>query len=259
MTMKRRGALMVALGLALTSGLFGFAATPAQALSITGTYTDTAFGTPGTETNVIGGLQTGLVGAIGAPLVLGFPNVAAGLGTNYWSTATAGITADPIGTRIDNASGLTLSFASNFFPTGTTSNGPPGGTNNPANLGGYLAVHWTATFFNPGNVTFTLNADDHAFLYIDGVLFLDDGGVKAVSDTQAPPKVFSLAGSHTLDLFFADVQTIQSGILFSCAGCEDGPAGTIPEPATLALFGTTLVGLGAVLRRRLKGGKDTAA
>jgi hypothetical protein len=251
MTMKRRGALIVALGLALTGGLFGFAVNPAQALSISGTYTDIAFGTPGTETNVIGGLQTGLVGAIGAPLVGGFPNVAAGLGTNYWSTATPGVTADAIGTRVDNASGLTLpaGFATNFFPSGQSANGPGAG---------YLAVHWTATFSSPAPVTFNLAADDHAFLYIDGVLFLDDGGVKAVTDPQAGSKVFAGAGNHTLDLFFADVQTIQSGIIFSCDGCADPVGSEVPEPATLVLFGTTLVGLGSVVRRRMKATKQAA-
>jgi len=79
----------------------------------------------------------------------------------------------------------------------------------------------------------------------------------AITDTQAAPKVFNVAGNHTLELFFADVQTIQSALTFSCAGCED-PTSTVPEPATLALFGTTLVGLGVVIRRHLKDGNKGA-
>jgi hypothetical protein len=166
-TLKRRGAVMIGLGLALIGGLLGIAVTPAQALSISGTYTDIAFGSAGTGGAILG-LQPGLVGS---SLVNGFPTGI--LGNNFWSVAQgSGISPDAFGTRVVTTA-------------------------------------------------------------------------------------FSVAGNHTLDLFFADVHVKQSGITFSCDGCVDSTS-TAPEPATLVLFGTTLVALGAVIRRHLKGGKKVA-
>src|SRR5260370_1937328 len=95
MTLTRRGAIMVGLGLVLTVGLLGFAVTPAQALSISGTYTDIAFGSAGTGGPVLG-LQTGLVGS---SLVNGFPTAI----NNFWSVAHgSGISPAGFGPTIDN-------------------------------------------------------------------------------------------------------------------------------------------------------------
>ena len=252
MTLKRRGALMIGLGLVLTVGLLGFAVTPAQALSISGTYTDIAFGSAGTGGAIVDTVQPGLVGAPGSSLVNGFPSTGS-LGNNFWSVAQGtGISPDVgFGTRVDNASGLTLNFPTNFFASGQTDDATK-----------YLAVHWTAAFSNTTTVNFSLAADDHAFLYVDGKLVLDDGGIKRIINGLATT-AFSVTGNHTLDLFFADVQVSQSGITFSCDGCVDSTSTapdptTAPEPTTLVLFGTSLVGLGAVIRRQLKGGKKAA-
>jgi hypothetical protein len=98
---------------------------------------------------------------------------------------------------VDNAAGLTLSFPANFFATGQANDATQ-----------YLAVHWTAAFSNAAPVTFSLSADDHAFLFIDGVLVQDVGGVKGIGAPIVTP--YALTGNHTLDLFFADVHTVQS-------------------------------------------------
>lgn len=102
MTLKRRGATNVALGLVLAAGFFGFMATRAHALSISDTYTDIAFGSAGTGGQVVG-LQPGLAGP---NLVNGFPTGT--LGNNFGPVSQgSGISADGVGTRVDNASGLT--------------------------------------------------------------------------------------------------------------------------------------------------------
>src|SRR6266851_5538792 len=194
MTLTRRGTGVIGLGLALIGGLFGFAVTPAQALSISGTYTDIAFGSAGTGGAILGS-QPGLVGS---SLVNGFPTGI--LGNNFWSVAQgSGISPDAFGTRVDNASGLTLSFPTNFFASAQANDATQ-----------YLAVHWTAAFSNTAPVNFSLAADDHAFLYVDGKLVLDDGGIKGIG-AGFVTTAFAVTGDHTLDLFFADVHVVQSG------------------------------------------------
>lgn len=117
MRLVRRSAVMIGLGLVLIVGLLGFAFTPAQALSISGTYTDIAFGSPGTGGPSSSTPTLGLVGPIGSGLTGGLPPTG-GLGNNFWLIGAPGVTADGFGTRVDNAAGLTLNFPSNFFAQG---------------------------------------------------------------------------------------------------------------------------------------------
>jgi fibro-slime domain-containing protein len=129
-----------------------------------------------------------------------------------------------------------------------------GGTNNSC---GYRAVHWIGTFSVVGGpVTLSLTGDDDAWLFLNGSLFLDNGGVKATTVATTTTNTLGI-GTYTLDLFFADRHVVQSGITFSCQDAPGDGVGAcldpIPEPATLLLFGTTLAGLGAVVRRRMKG------
>jgi len=266
--MMRRSLMVTAVGLGIMAVL-SLGASPALALSFTGNYFvlapdhpdtlgaidfATVPGLVGPALDVGTGLPvyTGLVPASGAITDLGVGN------TIQWWTAHAGfVSADlSVGggvtnTRSDafvgNVLGGVGTFETNFFA-------PEGGANN---ANGYRSVHWTGAFqVGVGGATVSLTADDDAWLFLNGALVLDNGGVKATSlattDTQnlAP-------GVYTVDLWFADRHQVQSGIIFTCEGCSD--LEPVPEPATLLLFGTTLAGLGAVVRRRMKGQKAPVA
>lgn len=54
-----------------------------------------------------------------------------------------------------------------------------------------------------------------------------------------------------LDSYVADVLRIRSAASVGYAACADPTSATL-EPTSLLLFGTTLAGLGLILRRRLR-------
>jgi len=256
---------MVGLGTVLTLSL---ASSPALALSLQGNYytlssnhIDTLGGVDGaTIPNLVMPTLSGTPGTVGAaPVATGVaaPNSGAisdknGSNAIQWWTAHTNVTVDNTvnggvnNIRTDNFVGGVLGgpgFGAGFFANG---NG------NDAN--GYRAVHWTGTFtVGAAGAHLTLSADDDAWLFLNGGLRMDNGGVKAIGLSQTTTADLT-EGTYIVDLFFADRHQSQSGLDFTCSGCLD----PVPEPATLLLFGTTLAGIGAVVRRRMKANKEVA-
>jgi len=224
------------------------AAVPCWAGSLQGYYFILPVGHPDTERG-IDGVVTGLVNPTLGPG--GFPVVSAfGMTNNgashpitdvnalneilWWTPGQDGVTAWK--TQVD-----TLPLNSNpLFPFNHGCDGPCGG--------GYVAAYWTGTFnlTSPGTVTFNLGSDDDAWVFVDNKLQVDNGGIHGFSVAPTVTTPLS-AGNHTVDLFFADRHTVQSGIYFSA----NVVINSTPEPSSLLLLGSGLLGGVAVLRRKI--------
>jgi len=138
-------------------------------------------------------------------------------------------------TRLDPAN---LNFTSSFFTEGATNNNS-----------GFRAVHWNGSFVlgsgQTGSVNMTLRADDDAWVFINGQLAVDNGGVKAINNATTSNGIAGLLeGVNTIDIFFADRHQTQSGIVFT------SNVNIVPAPGAAALLG--LAGLLTTGRRRTK-------
>lgn len=141
---------------------------------------------------------------------------------------------------------LPFSVPSNFFPPNGTGSGD-GGAN------GYQAATLSGTLNAPTTeqLSFTIGSDDMAFVYLDGQVVCNDGGVHASSGVTCTTPTIAM-GNHNLELFFVDINQVQSGLTFSIdtTGVTTTPSAT-PEPSSLMLLGTSVLGAAGAIRRRL--------
>jgi len=131
----------------------------------------------------------------------------------------------------------------NFFPPDGTGSGNGGAS-------GYQSAFLYGILNAPTaeSINFTIGSDDMAFAYLDNQLVCSDGGVHAVSSVPCTSGMIA-AGNHSIKLFFVDINQTQSGLTFS-VDTEDATTSPVPEPGSLALFGSGLVGLLGMLRNR---------
>jgi hypothetical protein len=131
----------------------------------------------------------------------------------------------------------------NFFP--------PNGTGSD-NSHGFQAAKLYGTLHAPTaeTISFTIGADDMAFAYLDGVNVCDLGGVHASSPGTCVTPFTIAPGDHTLEVFFVDINIVQSGLSFGINTEGVTTNDNIPEPLTLSLLGAGLAGTFFVRRRR---------
>jgi PEP-CTERM motif len=180
------------------------------------------------------------------------------------------VTYDPLASTVNSGSNATFNISPGttwHAPTGNSSyvsfNALTGPTSSYVAPNGDYIYNTTfnfASMTSQGNGTLTVLADDTVAVFLNGNLILNAAGpmgpgnsysmCSAVAPNCLTPLTFNftglLSGLNTLTFDVKQVNLVNEGLDFS------GSVSTVPEPLSLALFGTGLLGIVGVSRRFTK-------
>ena len=174
---------------------------------------------------------------------------------NQWYNDTPSInqtfTTSLIASEAVPGSGIFSYVNTSYFPV----NGL--GFGNEGNLTNFqFTTEINTEFTYTGGETFSFTGDDDVWVFINGELAIDLGGVHgpitgAVSlDTAAAALGITTGGTYDLDIFQAERHKDGSSFSFTTSiVLVDAPT-AVPEPGTLLLLGFDLSGIGFMRRRK---------
>ena len=143
-------------------------------------------------------------------------------------------------------------YNSAFFPVDAT---PSFGEPLPYGHNYGFTYELNTNFSYAAGQVFTFSGDDDVWVYINGSLVIDLGGVHAEESQSVNLDLLGLtAGSnYSMDIFFAERHTSGSNfrIETNIASIVTEPE-AVPEPGSLALFGMGVAGLAFAVARRRK-------